>query len=324
MNEKIFKWGILGPGKIAGKFATDLATVPGARVFAVASRNLERAIKFAREHNCERSYGSYEELTADEEVDVIYVATPHVFHFEHTLLCIDRRKPVLCEKPFAMDAGQVERMITVAKKNKTFLMEGMWTSFLPHFRFLLDLVEKEKYGRILNVKADFGFEAPYLPEKRLYNKGLGGGSLLDIGIYPVFLALSLLGIPQKINATAEIGETGVDLNCEMLFEYKNGATAKLFSTVNKTIPTIAEIQFEKAKVILQNRFHEPTSILIEQEGEQKTLDFKFKTRGYDFEAAHVQQMLMEGNTESTVMTFQKSKDLIHLLDSIREKIDLQY
>ncbi|MGM1054253.1 MAG: Gfo/Idh/MocA family oxidoreductase [Bacteroidota bacterium] len=321
---RTFKWGIIGPGKIAGKFATDLGMVPGAELYAVASRDIEKAKTFSAEYNFKKSYGSYEELATDTEVDIIYVATPHVFHQEHTLLCLKNKKAVLCEKPFAINSRQVEEMILTAEENKIFLMEAMWTYFLPHYQYILDLVKTKKFGTIKSLKADFGFAAPYLPEKRLYNKVLGGGSLMDIGIYPLFAALSLMGIPNTIKAQAKMSDTGVDESCDIDLTYEHGAVACLSSAINLKIPTIATITFEQAIIILQNRFHEPTSVLINSGGNKEEITFDVTSRGYNYEAIHVQQMLSEGRTESTIMTFQKSRELIALLDSVREEIGLIY
>lgn len=321
---RTFKWGIIGPGKIAGKFATDLAMVPGAELYAVASRDIDKARAFSTEYHFKKSYGSYEELAMDTEVDIIYIATPHVFHHEHTLLCLKNKKAVLCEKPFAINSRQVEEMIHAAEENKVFLMEAMWTYFLPHYQYLLDLVKSKKFGTIKILEADFGFAAPYLPEKRLYNKVLGGGSLLDIGIYPLFAALSLMGVPTTIKAQAKMSNTGVDESCDINLTYNNGAVAGLSSAINIKTPTIATIKFEHAIVTLQNRFHEPTSIIINSDGEQEEINFEVTSLGYNYEAIHVQQMLAEGRTESTIMTFQKSRELIALLDTVREKIGLIY
>lgn len=321
---RTFKWGIIGPGKIAGKFATDLAMVPGAELYAVASRDIEKARAFSEEYHFKKCYGSYEELAMDTQVDIIYVATPHVFHHEHTLLCLRNKKAVLCEKPFAINSRQVEEMIQAAQENKMFLMEAMWTYFLPHYQYLLDLVKSKKFGTIKSLEADFGFAAPYLPEKRLYNKLLGGGSLLDIGIYPLFAALSLMGVPNTIKAKAKIGDTGVDESCDINLSYENGAVARLSSAINIKTPTIATITFERAIVTLQNRFHEPTSMLINSDGKQEEINFNVTSRGYDYEAIHVQQMLAAGRMESTLMTFQKSRELIALLDTVREEIGLIY
>lgn len=324
MRSKTFNWGILGAGKIAAKFAQDLSTVPGAVLYAVASRSFDKAEEFAEKHEIKVSYGSYLELVEDENIDIIYVATPHTFHFEHSILCLEHKKAVLCEKPFGINLGQVETMISMAKQKNVFLMEALWTQFLPHFLFVLDLTKSKKYGELLELKADFGFNAPFDPEKRIYNKELGGGSLMDVGIYPVFLSLSLLGNPENIVAEATIGSTGVDENCTIQLSYSNGVKAKLYSAINETTPTTATLSFEKASVIINGRFHEPSSVSIQTNGELETKEFRVTTHGYNFEAAHVQKMLEENRTESDSMTFEKSKQLISILDRIRKEINLEY
>lgn len=324
MQTKAYNWGILGAGKIAGKFSEDLARVSGAVLYAVASRSPYKAEEFARAHGIKNSYDSYLELAEDENIDIIYVATPHVFHFEHTMLCLEHKKAVLCEKPFGINLGQVESMISLAKQKNVFLMEALWTQFLPHFQYVLELTESKKYGELLGLEADFGFNAPFDPEKRIYNKELGGGSLMDVGIYPVFLALSLLGDPEDIIAEASIGKTGVDENCTIQLLYSNGVKANLYSAINETTPTTATLRFEKAKLTINSRFHEPSSVSIQFNGKNETREFPVSTHGYNFEAAHVQKMLREDRTESNLMTFEKSKQLISMLDSIRKKIKLEY
>ncbi len=324
MQTKIYNWGILGAGKIAKKFSEDLLSVPNANLYAVASRTLDKAQRFAENLYIEVSYGSYLELVEDEKVDIIYIATPHVFHFEQSMLCLQHKKPVLCEKPLGMNRQQVQTMITQAQNENVFLMEALWTQFLPHFQFVLELRDSKKYGELLELEADFGFNAPFDPEKRIYNKKLGGGSLMDVGIYPVFLTLTLLGKPQKIEATAKIEKTGVDENCKMEFSYANDVKANLYSAIDETTPTTATLRFEEAVVVLNSRFHEPSSIIIQNDGKEETIEFPVTTHGYSFEAAHVQTMLDNGNIESDKMTFAKSLDLIELLDAIRKKVGLVY
>ncbi len=321
---KTYNWGILGAGKIAAKFVEDLHKVPGAQVYAVASRSLDRSTEFANTNNVSKAYGNYLELVHDKEIDIIYIATPHVFHFDHTILALEHNKAVLCEKPFAMNREQVFEMIAKAKKENVFLMEALWTYFLPHYKYVLELIVSEKYGKLRSLKADFGFDAPFNTEKRIYNKELGGGSLLDVGIYPVFAALTTLGIPDKITAHAQIGETGVDENCDIQFNYKDGAIANLKSSINETTPTEAILKFEDAEITINSRFHQPSSITIKAENIEETINFEVDTHGYNFEAIHVQEMLSENRTEGTIMSFNKSLELIGLLDTIREKIGLKY
>lgn len=324
MRTRNYNWGILGAGKIAEKFTQDLATVDGAVLYAVASRSIDKAEEFAENNKVMNSYGSYLELVEDENIDIIYVATPHSFHFEHTMLCLKHQKAVLCEKPFGLNLGQVETMIAMAKEKNVFLMEALWTQFLPHFQFVIDLKESKKYGELLGLDADFGFNAAFDSDNRLYNKELGGGSLMDVGIYPVFLALSLLGYPENIAAEASIGSTGVDKNCSMQLYYPNGAKAVLYSAINKTTPITATLRFEKATVIINSRFHEPSSVSIQTKGNIETKEFPVTTHGYNFEAAHVQDMIEENRIESNLMTFEKSKNLISILDRIRKEINLEY
>lgn len=321
---KKIKWGILGLGKIAGKFATGLKDVEDAELYAVASRSKTKAEVFAKEHKATKLFSSYEAMLKDEALDVVYIATPHVFHHQQTLLCLEHKKAVLCEKPFAMNKKQVEEMIAKAKKENVFLMEAMWTQFLPHFKFVIDLIKSEKYGKIKNLKADFGFPAPIDLDKRLYNKSLGGGSLLDIGIYPVFMSMSTLGIPERIQAKASLHDTGIDEDCDIIFEYKNGVEAELGSSIIKKTPTTAIIQLEKASLTLNTRFHEPSSVTIQTSESKEIKEFEVISNGYNYEAEHVQKMLQEGKTESTEMTFEKSLQLIDLLDKVRTQIGLEY
>lgn len=323
MSEKV-KWGIIGLGKIAGKFATGLKDAEEAELYAVASRDKEKAEEFANEYEAAKSFGSYKELMEDEDVEVIYIATPHVFHKDLTIECLQHGKAVLCEKPFAMNYEQAKEMIQAAKKNKIFLMEALWTAFLPHFQDVVEKVKNKEFGEIKSLKADFGFAAEFNKEKRLFNKSLGGGSLLDIGIYPVFLAYKLLGIPESIEAEAEMTETGVDNKCDITFVYSNGLRVDLFSTFKEVTPTAAEIHFDDAIMIINSRFHEPTSVTTHVNDKHEIRDFGVENNGYTYEAEHVSKMLREGKTESDVWSFQNTLDLAKLLDEIRNKIKLEY
>jgi len=321
---KIYKWGIIGCGKIAHKFAEDLMTIPNASLHAVASRNLKKAKDFGTIYQVFSCYGSYEEIVANPEVDIIYIATPHVFHYENTLMCLEHKKAVLCEKPFAMNLQQVEKMIATSKHHNTFLMEALWTYFLPQYTYVLEIIQSNKFGKVKNLKADFGFSSEYNPESRLFNKALGGGSLLDVGIYPLFAALSILGYPKKIEADANFDNTGIDKNCTMLLHYENNITASLYSSIKEETNTEAIIELEHGSITINSRWHEPSSVTITSQGVPELIEFSTETNGYNFEAIHVQKMLAKGNIESNIMTFDMSRRLIKLLDTVREKIDLQY
>lgn len=319
-----YNWGIIGLGKIAKKFVLGLQHVEGANLYAVSSRSKNKAEEFATNFKAEKAFGDYESMLKDPKLDVVYIATPHVFHLEHTLLCLQHKKAVLCEKPFGMNREEVKKMIDSAQKQDVFLMEAMWTHFLPHFRYVGDLVKKETYGKITALKADFGFKAPIDLDKRIYNKSLGGGSVLDVGIYPIFAALSFLGKPEKIEAKAKMTKTEVDAESEIVFQYPNNVKAQLASAIDKETPTTATIQLEKAEILINSRFHEPSTVTIITEKEQFTKEFGVISNGYNFEAEHVQQMLLKGKKESTEMSFAKSLELIEMLDRVREKIGLVY
>jgi len=323
MEKRKIRWGIIGLGKIAHKFATDLATLENTELVAVASRNQQNADEFAQKYEVKNAYNSYATLAKDANVDAVYIATPHSFHKEHSILCLQHKKAVLCEKPFAMNLQEVTEMITVAKENKVLLMEALWTFFLPHFNYVLEIVKNEKFGKLKSLEADFGFRPVYDENSRVFKKEVGGGSLLDIGIYPIFAALSALGVPEKIDAKASFFETGADSDCNIIFHYK-GATASLKSSLLEETKTEAIYTFDTAIVKMNTQFHAPSTITIIQGKHEEIIDFGYKTIGYDFEAAHFNQLLRENKKESDVMTFEFSKNLIHTLDSVRNIIGLEY
>lgn len=302
MKEKKIRWGIIGLGKIANKFATDLMTLKNIELVAVASRKQQNADDFAQRFNVKKAYNNYLDLAKDNEVDAVYIATPHSFHKEHTLLCLQNKKAVLCEKPFAMNLQEVTEMIAVAKENNVLLMEALWTYFLPQYAYLLEIIETKKFGKLKTVAADFGFKAAYDLESRLFKKEVGGGSLLDIGIYPIFAALSTLGEPDLIDANATFFENGVDASCEMIFHYK-GAKATLKSTLTEETETTAIFTFEKAIVKLNRQFHAPSTVTVFENKKEKKIDFNCKTIGYNFEIEHFNTLLRENKTESSIMTF---------------------
>lgn len=317
-------WGILGCGNIAHKFAEDLLATQGATLYAVGSRNLEKAEKFKQDHQAHKAYASYEELVKDSEVDIVYIATPHPYHKEVTLLCLQHHKAVLCEKPFAMNYKEVEDMIAFAKAQKIFLMEALWTYFLPHYNFVLQTLESGELGAIKTLKADFGIDVPKDPSHRLYNKSLGGGSLLDVGIYPLFAAMTILGSPETIEAKATLDTNGIDLNCEMQLNYPNNVKAHLFSAIDTQTDTTCLIELEKGTILINSRFHDTANVTIRRNGITETIDFPVTVHGYHYEILHCQEMLKKGKTESTIMTFDKSIQLITLLDSVRKEIGLVY
>lgn len=321
----IINWGIIGPGKIASKFASDLNLVNGTRLYAVASRDVNRAKKFASDYNASKAYGSYEELVNDPEVDVVYIASPHVFHYEQTLMCFNYGKHVLCEKPMGMNAQQVLELAHVAKEKNLFLMEALWTQFLPSFKKIKEIVTSGVIGDIKYIQADFGFKAAYDINARTFSKQLGGGSLLDIGIYPVFFALEFAGKPEEILASAIIGQTGVDESCSMVFSYPGkGVLANLSSSFLVDTPTEAMVCGTKGYVKLNTRWHTPTSLTLMVNNTEELIKFDQSVYGYKYEIEEVVGCLSRGECESEVFPLAKSILLHQTIDVIRERVGLIY
>jgi len=321
--EKIYNWAILGCGHIAEKFALELKELPNANLYATASRNLDKAKKFAVKFGFKKSYGSYLEMVKDPNIDVVYIATPHTFHLEHTLLCLNHKKAVLCEKAFAINSKEVKQMITSSKENNTFLMEAFWVIFKPKLKKVIELIETKNLGKLKFVKSDFYFNAEYNPKNRLYNIELGGGSLLDIGIYPVFTAMTLLGTPNEIKVTPHFSPTGSEKSISMLFSYKNGATAILSSSFETNYKNETELCFENG-LIKYERFSENPIQLFKNGNKQEIFFEATKNSGYKYEAIHVMDCLDKGIIESPVITNQVSLDLMSILDKIRKKAGIFY
>jgi predicted dehydrogenase len=322
------RWGILGCGRIARKFAADLSLVPDARLTAVGARQLENARAFANDFPASHVHGSYEELVSNPEVDVIYVASPHALHHEHTLLCLNHNKAVLCEKAFALNLRQAKEMVETARSRKVFLMEALWSKFLPQYQKLQDLIASGKLGEIKSVIVNFGFIPQAPVPSRLYDPALGGGSLLDIGIYNVFLVLSVLGRPDSIESSMTPSPEGVDEQCAALFKYKNGAMAQLFSTLCSNLGTEAEIGGTRCRVRLSGRYHAPSATIEIFTGREDSKEIisvhKESGSGYQFEARHVGECLRKGLTESPVMTHADSLLIMETLDRIRTAAGIHY
>ncbi len=317
-SEKIFNWGVLGPGKIAHKFVQDLLTLPNARLHAVASRSIDRAREFADKYHAPYAYGSYSDLVNCPHLDVVYIATPHNSHCENTLLLLRNKIPVLCEKPMGINQLEVQQMIATAREQKIYLMEALWTRFLPAFQKVLKIIEEDQIGEVLTIKADFGFRAKFDPKSRLFDPALAGGALLDIGIYPAFLAMSILGKPSKIKAIAHKGSTGVDESNAILFEYSSGKMAILSSSILYDSPTVAEIYGTKGKIIIPGRWHEAKVVkVIDANGEETSYVFDYPQCGYHAEAIAVMKDLAENRPENSQWSLKNTLDLSNLLGQIK-------
>jgi predicted dehydrogenase len=328
---KTIRWGILGCGVIARKFAADLRYLEGAELSAVGSRDKGTAVLFGQEFGLEPGccHGNYEALAADPAVDVIYVATPHAMHCSHSLLCMEHGKAVLCEKPLAINCHQVLAMIGSARRNGVFLMEAMWSKFLPQLDLVREMIDRGELGKLRFVRADFGFAPGPGAPSRLIDPALGGGSLLDIGIYPVFLAVTLLGRPDEVEAWMTPLSTGVDEQCAMTFRYEDGAMAQLFSSFASTLSADAEIAGSTGRIRLGPKFYSPAMAQLEfypGTVDNKQLIFIDKKAGFGFryEAQHVAECLRDGLIESPVMSHADSLLLMETMDRVRVKAGIIY
>lgn len=326
MSGKI-RWGILGCGKIANKFASDLKLVEDGVLSAIASRDGLKLESFSREHKPALVFNSYEALVECADVDVIYVATPHGMHYDNVMLCLQYGKAVLCEKAFALNLGQAREMIDFARRKKVFLMEAFWTKFLPQYQKVMEIIRSGRIGEIKFVQSDFGFNAPQPRAQRFFDPVLGGGSLLDIGIYPVFMAQSILGKPTQVHAFITPYESGVDEQCAITMKFAGGALAVLSSTFAVDTPVEAMIAGTEGRIVMRNRFHNAMAtveIVIGKQEREMIEVHREPGFGYQFETRHVNECLKDGLTESPVMTHADTLMLMETLDRVRKACDVRY
>jgi predicted dehydrogenase len=322
---KEYTWGIIGPGKIANKFATALTLAGRTRLGAIASRDSARGKAFAAAHGAPRLYTSYEELAADPAIDAVYIATPHGFHAEHALLCLQQGKAVLCEKPLALSERQVRTMIEASVRHRTFLMEAMWTRFLPLMQQIIDLIGEGKIGVLKYIRADFGFLSPFNPDGRLYNLRLGGGSLLDIGIYPLFLCLQLLGEPDEIRADGHLAPTGSDETCHAILGYNNGQSAVISSTLLCQTSLTAEIAGTKGMIRIPTPWYKNDNLEWNRSGETpQTIQLRPVPNGFEYQIREVTRCLDAGLIESPSMSHAFSRMMSRTMDNIRSQIGVKY
>ena len=317
MNKK-YKWGIIAPGKMAAKFTNGLKLLANADLYAVASRNPERAEKFARDHGFKKRYSSYEELALDPEVDIVYIASPHSVHHDHTLLCLKNKKAVLCEKAFAINSHEAEEMIEEAKRQKVFLMEALWPPFQPYFKKASEILSTGITGKPIHLHAYFSFIPPFEPEDRKFNVSLGGGSLHDIGIYPVIDVLTYLGVPDDVKAFASFGPTGSEESISAVFKYNDGRMATIYSSFKTNIGIGCDILCEKGNLTVSRGRDMNQRVILGLHGaEKETFVFSPPALGYHWEAEEVMRCLDKGLMESPVVPLSFSRSLMKLLDKIR-------
>jgi predicted dehydrogenase len=316
--KKKYKWGILAPGKMSAKFTKGLILLENAELYAVGSRDLQRAKQFANEYGYKKYYGSYEELAADTELEVVYIASPHSHHHEHVMLCLRNGKHVICEKAFAINSGEVEEMISEARNRNLFLMEALWPPFQPFYKKAAEILKSGIVGKIIHLNGCFSFMAPYDPNDRKFNLTLGGGSLLDIGIYPVIDALTFLGVPSEIKASAVFGDSGSEESMSAIFSYPHSKMATLYSSFRADKGIGCEILCEKGNIIVsRGRNMNQSTILGLHGGEKQEFVFSPDAMGYHWEAEEVMRCLDDGKTESSIVPLSFSLDLMNTLDRIR-------
>ena len=320
-----YNWGIIGAGNIAGKFAEDLKLLPQSRLKAVSSRSADRASTFAKKYKIPDWYDSWDAMAADPDIDIVYVATHHPFHFQNTRSCLEAGKAVICEKPFTMNRRELDILVNIAREKKVFLMEAIWSRFLPSTRKVMEVKESGELGKLSDVYADFGFRFEFDKGHRLFDPAKGGGALLDIGIYPVFISQLMAGPPQKIMATARFAPTGVDHSCNMIFEHGKEVVSSLNCTLLSDAPIEANLMFEHGWIRMESWWLTPGPITIHRNGRKpRHVKFREPGNGYHYEAAEVMKCLDRGLTESPSLPLDFSLDLMGTLDAVRAACGISY
>ena len=325
MMKKRYKWGILAPGKMSAKFTKGLKLLDNVELYAVGSRDKSRAQQFATDNGFRKFYGSYEELANDKEVDIIYIASPHSHHLEHTLLCLKNKKAVICEKAFALNSTEVQAMIVESEKQKVFLMEALWPPFQPIYRKTKEILSGGRPGNLIHLNARFSFQAPFDPSDRKFNLDLGGGSLLDIGIYPVIDALYFMGVPSDVMAKASFAETGSEESISIVFGYENGNMATLYSSFRTAGGIGCDLLCENGNLYFSRGRDMSQQLKVALNGEE---DIEYSLlpdgMGYQYEAAEVMKCLDEGKLQSDIVPHSFSLDLMNTLDRIRQATGIVY
>jgi predicted dehydrogenase len=318
------KWGIIGLGTIAHQFANDLMLVEEAELVAVASRNLEKAQEFAEKYDCKKAYDSYDAIINDPEIDILYIATPHNSHAALTIKALQSNKHVLCEKPLALNYDDALQMINASKENNKFFMEAFWTRFNPSFREAFSKIKNGEIGEVKYINADFAFCANLEGiGNRNTDLKLGGGALLDIGVYPLFLCYIVLGIPNEILAKSNFHKTGADVQTSMILQYEN-AQAILHASFVSTSNIKATINGTKGRINLNTLWHEAQSYTLTVDNHEEEHLLPTKGKGFTYEIEECHRCIKENRIESELWSHQNSLELIKIVDEVRNQIGLVY
>jgi predicted dehydrogenase len=323
--KKNYKWGILAPGKMSAKFTRALKLLENVELYAVGSRDINRAKQFAEEFGFQKAYGSYEELAADSEVDIIYIASPHSHHHEHTMLCLKNRKAVLVEKAFALNSREANEMIDEAERQQVFLMEALWPPFQPIYRKTKEILLGGDAGRIMHINSRFGFQPPFNPLDRKFNLTLGGGSLLDIGLYPVMDTLYFMGVPSQIMAKASFAETGSEDTISMIFGYEDGRMATLYSSFRTAAGIATDLLCENGNLYFSRGRDMSQRLSVSINGKEN-VEYSLlpEGMGYHYEAIEVMKCLEKGKIESAIVPHSFTRDLMETLDRIRKEAGIRF
>ncbi len=332
MNENhIWRWGIIGPGRIAESFAKGLTGAPNGKLQAVGSSNIARAEAFAQKFGGERAYGSHAELLADPDVDVVYIATLNPQHAGNIEDALNAGKHVLCEKPFTLNHGQAERLVALARSKNLFMMEAMWTRMHPITRQVMGWIEEGQIGEVIGLDASFGFSGTTNEDLRVIDLAKGGSALMDVGIYPVSYASMLFGSqPQRLTAYADQLPSGVDITNSIMFDYGQGRYARLSSSVVRQFDNSATITGTRGAIKVSHFWHPDRATLHGfKEGNQFTEPYVIyepveRVNGYEYEAEHVNECLTEGRTESLLMPLDETVAIMATMDEIRNSWNLVY
>ena len=319
------RWGIIAPGRIAHKFASDFSLIHNHSITSVASTNIERARAFADKYKLSSFYGDYREMLVKEKLDIVYIASPHSFHFEQAKMCLDLGISVLCEKPVTIHSGQLKQLLTLAAEKGLFFMEALWTVFLPTYTQIFEKINNGDIGSIIGVKADFGFHMPFDQDSRLFNPSLGGGSLLDIGIYPLLLATLCLGYPDEIKALASLTELKVDDEMIAILNYNKRGLAQIQSTIRANTTTEAFIFGENGSIWVPNRWIDSQKIyLLKSDGQEELIHSPWDGFGYQFQISAVEKCLAQGLSECPLVPHSLSIQLMNQMDEIRKQTGIVY
>lgn len=321
---RTIRWGVIGPGSIAKSFCKGVAVLPDHEVAAVGSRTLAKANTFGDEFGIPRRYSSYQELADDPDLDAIYVSTPHPYHKENSLQALNAGKAVLCEKPFTINEGELQELVDTARVKNLFLMEAMWTRFFPLMYRVRELLREGAIGEVRMVQADFGFRAGFDPKGRLFDPELGGGALLDVGVYVTSLSSMVLGTPDKITGVATLAPTGVDEQAAAVLGHPNGAVSLLFSAVRTNTPHVAYLNGDAGRITIHSPFWKPERMTLTRDGKDELIEMPMEGSGFNYEIAEVGRCLRAGKTESDVMPLAESLSIMRTMDTLRKQWGVRY